>query len=211
MHCMSCGKEIPEGAAFCPGCGTATGQTAPAAASPPPEPAPVRRSVAKQSGSGGCLKLGAAIFLVLVVLAVVGAIIGPQAKKESGGTSTSAEPAQRPLETTAAELFNAYKGNEAAAQSFYGKRPLLVTAVLDKVELDMFDKPDLLLRTPNEFMSAHAELIEAAQPAASSLAPGDRVTLLCQDVSEVMSIPMLKDCEFAEEQARATAKGKAKK
>lgn len=64
------------------------------------------------------------------------------------------------LQVTATELFNAYDSNEAAAQQRYGDRDLLVSGTVKSIDLDFMDKPNVLLETPNQFMSANASLTE---------------------------------------------------
>jgi hypothetical protein len=150
------------------------------------------------------LKIGLGILAGLFVLGVIGNLLpkAPEDKSKSSasGSATAApseEPGEVPIAVTANELFNAYQANEASAQDYFGKRRLLVTGTVDKVALDMFDEPEILLRTSNQFMSAHADLADEAKSIAGNFSPGDKVRLLCDGVSEVASIPMLKDCRAA--------------
>lgn len=117
----------------------------------------------------------------------------------SSGTTTdgSSGDGRKPLAVTATQLFNAYKNNEATAQNYFGGRPLLVTGTVDKVSLDFMDNPIVGLRTPNQFMTAQASLAEDAKGEAGNFNAGDHARLLCQDISEVVSTPMLKDCRTA--------------
>jgi hypothetical protein len=68
---------------------------------------------------------------------------------------------------------------------------------VDKVTPDFSDDPVVLLRTPNQFMSAQAALADDAKGEAGNSGPGDKVQLLCEDVREVMATPMLRDCRRA--------------
>jgi hypothetical protein len=170
-------------------------------------PAPAADIPVQSKKSSSAAKGCGVILLVLVVLAIIGAVFGD---KKAGVASNTAQPAadastaataevdaaDAATKVTVTQLFNAYDNNEAAAQRAFDGRSLLVTGTLDKVDLDMFDKPELLLKTPNQFMSAHADLVEADQSKAADLRRGQPVTLLCDKVSEVMSIPMLKDCQL---------------
>jgi hypothetical protein len=147
------------------------------------------------------LKIGLAIVVILIVLGVIGSMLpkptADQKSNAANGTSTAESPEDLPLAVTAKELFNAYQSNEASAQSYFGKRKLLVSGTVDKVALDFMDNPEVLLRTPNQFMSAHAALADDAKSQAGEFSPGDQLKLLCEDVSEVASIPMLKECRPA--------------
>ena len=207
MHCVKCGSAIPEGGAFCPKCGTASTQSVDLkndSISPAqPETKPKNRM--------GCGKIILIGFGVFVLLGVIGSLLpksaptsstmkGSSASEATGtdakdGSKVDEEPL--PIAVTARELFGAYAANEASAQSYFGSQKLLVTGVVDKVALDFLDNPEVLLKTPNQFMSAHAALAKDAQSVAGDYSPGDTVKLLCEGVSEVASIPMLKDCRPA--------------
>ena len=110
--------------------------------------------------------------------------------------AASIDPEASATRVTATDLFNSYDANEAAAQQAYGGRSLLVTGTVASIDLDLFDEPIVLLRTPNEFMSAQASLTEEAQAQATGLRKGQAIELLCRDVSEVAGTPMLKDCDI---------------
>ena len=150
---------------------------------------------------------------VLVFLFIIGTIFGPneeeqakmeaeaaaqaekdnaeEAKKQAAGAKAKRDGA---VKTTASELFNSYQNNEAAAQQTYGGKLLEVSGTIDGVDLDFADNPIVKLRTPNQFMSASVYLTEAHQSAATGYSKGSKVTFLCEEVSEVMSMPQLKEC-----------------
>lgn len=206
MHCIKCGTEIPEGGSFCPKCGTASPQSASPATPQSPTPAPDTLAVpdAKPKSGPGCLKIGLGIVAGLIVLGVIGNLLPKPPEDKTKPTSNEAasptateEQGEIPVAVTANELFNAYQSNEASAQGYFGNRKLLVTGTVDKVALDLFDNPEILLRTSNQFMSAHADLADEAKDSAGDYGPGDKVRLLCDGVREVASIPMLKDCRKA--------------
>ena len=186
MHCVKCGIALPDGAAFCPNCGASVNSGAPLATPAQPQPK-------KSNKALGCVAVAIGIVVLLV-------IIGSFAPNQPEGTGTAGKdgtPAELPLAVTATELFQAYQSNEASAQSYFGKRKLLVSGTVDKVTLDFADDPVVLLRTPNQFMSAHAELADDAKGEAGKFSPGDKVELLCDNVREVMATPMLRDCRTA--------------
>lgn len=152
----------------------------------PGTPAPIKRSPMKM----GCL----VIVAILVVLMVIGLVASGKETKGSDGNAAAAAPAVAPTDVTAVELFRAYEANEAAAQERYGNRPLRVTGMVSGVDLDLTDNPVVKLATPNEFMSASANLADVSKPKASGLVKGQKIVLLCSGVSEVISIPQLADC-----------------
>lgn len=155
---------------------------------PPGTPAPKKRSPLQ----AGCLGLAAVLF----VLFVIGMIAGGKETKSSDDNVADAATAVAPTDVTAVELFNAYQANEAAAQQRYGNRPLRVTGTVAGVDLDLSDNPVVKLATPNQFMSASANLADASKAKASALVKGQKVVVLCSGVTEVISIPQLADCEI---------------
>jgi hypothetical protein len=188
MHCTNCGTVVPDGAAFCPKCGQAQAPaTTQQSASPP-----------KKSGRKllGCLGIAVAI---VVALAIIGSLAPKQSGTGSskGATGEETSGGELPIAVTATELFNAYQNNEATAQSYFGDRKLLVSGTVEKVMLDLMDDPVVLLRTPNQFMSAQAALADDAKDEAGNFNPGDKAKLLCEGVSEIASMPMLKECRTA--------------
>lgn len=137
----------------------------------------------------GCL----IIVGIVVALFIVGLIAGGGSKSGGPAAANDAVPAVEPLKVTAAEVASAYEANEARAQQAYDGRPLLVTATIAGVSLDFANDPFLQLKTSG-FIPANAKLDDASKPKASGLEKGAEVTLLCQSVSEVVSIPQFADC-----------------
>ncbi len=161
----------------------------------------------------GCLFYLAIIFGVLVFLVVVGAIFGPaeeeQAKIDADKAAEQVLEAERQQEeaisirdtaikVTVSELFNAYENNEAAAQQQYGGKLLEVTGKVDGVDLDFSDTPIVKLATSNQFLPASLYFTEEAQSQAASLSKGENRTFLCEDISEIIGTPQLKECVLAD-------------
>lgn len=161
----------------------------PAATAPAPAASPAEKK--KRSAAAGCVGLVALIVVILVIVAVLGG-----GSKKGGGNSSAASDAtaEPPLEVTSRQLAQAYSDNEAAAQQQYGGRPLLVSGTVQGVDLGITNKASVLLDGVNEFMHAQAALADDKQDQAPSLHKGQKVKLLCSDVQEVVSIPMLSDC-----------------
>lgn len=105
-------------------------------------------------------------------------------------------PAGPPMVVTAKELAKAYEENEAAAKLKYGDRALEVTAKIASIDLDMFDKPFLVVQGTNDFMGPQMQLTPASQAKAAGLKKGQTVTAVCAKVGEVIGTPMLEGCEL---------------
>ncbi|MFA6125060.1 MAG: SHOCT domain-containing protein [Sphingomonas sp.] len=156
-----------------------------------PAPVPKKKGSMLRNGGIGCL----VIIGILIVLGVIGSMGKPgSAGRGNAAAGPAVTDAPAPLKVSAVELARAYEANEARAQSDYGNRPLLVTGTVDGIDLDLVDDPKVKLRTQNEFLSAQATLVDADKPKARDLSKGQKITLLCQGVSEVISIPMLASC-----------------
>jgi len=201
-HLLGKSREGSQSTAPSPIAATATSSPRSRAGTPTgPIAEPPKNKVGRVVGIG-CL----AVVGLFIVLAAIGsqveqtntAVDAPQAGAGSAASDNPATPpAELPIAVTATELFQAYDNNEASAQGYFGSRKLLVSGTVDKVTLDFMDDPVVGLRTPNQFMSAQAALADDAKSEAGNLNPGDKVKLLCADISEVAGIPMLKDCRTA--------------
>ena len=94
--------------------------------------AKAKAQAAGAAASKGCLVIVAVIIGLFVLVAIFGC-------DTTSSPATKAVSATPPQAVTATELFNADQNNEAAAQSAYGDRPLLVSGVVDGVDLDISD------------------------------------------------------------------------
>jgi hypothetical protein len=95
---------------------------------------------------------------------------------------------------TAGELFKAYQSNEMAAQQAYAGKLLEVSGTVDGVDLDSSDEPVVKLRTSNQFMPVSVYLTDDTKAAAAGYNKRSKITLLCKEISEVVSMPQLKEC-----------------
>ncbi len=95
---------------------------------------------------------------------------------------------------TAIELSKAYEKNEMAAQNQFGDQLLEVSGVVDGVDLDFSNDPVIKLKAGNPFLPVSVYLTEATADAAANFQKGQKITVLCESVSEVISMPQLKDC-----------------
>lgn len=181
--CPRCAETIKAKATACRFCGHELGQ----AGTPKPAPAPRKR---------WRLVVGGIVGLFLLINLAMCVAQQPGAAGASGNAIGAADTAEPPIHVTAMELWRAYDRNEAAAQAKYGGHPLLVDGTIKAIDLDILDNPQVVLRTGNEFQSAQAALADASKPKAARLKKGQKISLLCTEVGEVVGMPMLKDCEI---------------
>jgi hypothetical protein len=136
---------------------------------------------------------------VLGVLFIIGLALAPSTPPSAvGGADTvTATPAPEPaIEVTSVELARAYEANEAAAQQKYGGKALKVSGTVEGVTLDFADDPVVQLQGVNPFLNVQANLGGGSKAKASQLQKGQEITLICSDVSEAVSMPLLKECEI---------------
>jgi hypothetical protein len=133
------------------------------------------------------------------VLVIGGAIVGvailASLLPDQPATNQKAAARER-MTIQSAEIVKAYEANEAAAQARFAGKTLVVTGPVQSVDLDMSDDPVIRLSPEQYGDYASVYLVEADQPKAASLAKGQVITVTCQEVSEILGTPMLKDCAF---------------
>lgn len=146
---------------------------------------------AKGKAKIGCI----VVIAIVVVLAIIGAIAGGGGSKSSGGSNeTAAEPAAR--EVTALELARAYSANEVAAQKTYGDQTLRVTGTVQSITLDFMNDPVVQFKTENELLPAQASFDKSFGDRLQRVAKGDKLTVTCTSIQEVISAPMLSNCSL---------------
>lgn len=79
MHCVKCGAPLPEGAAFCPGCGQKIEESAPGKPATSAQPNPSKMSTGRQS----CLIVAGVIF----ALFIIGTLVTPSTQNGGAGNS----------------------------------------------------------------------------------------------------------------------------
>lgn len=220
--CPRCAETVKAAALVCKHCGHefAPAQrniASPASASslrgvtqPAANPAPKGRTF---------LVVAAIIVGVIILLAVLGAVVGPQQQSnapvaEQTGATTgvlnapadgapaaegkSASTAPASTAVTSVELAKAYNANEVAAQKTYGDRALDVSGTITGVTLDIFNNPVIQMEGVNAFLPVQATFDKSFSDKISALSKGDRITVRCTAITEVISAPQLSDCTLPE-------------
>lgn len=95
---------------------------------------------------------------------------------------------------TAQQLFDEVDANEIAALEKYKGKVIEVTGTVDGVDAGLLDQPTVLLQTSNQFMAVQAQLPKGQTDFAASLQKGQKVTLVCAEMTEAIGTPMLRDC-----------------
>lgn len=177
----------------------ALGRTQPATAAP-------TATASKKRGCGFWIAIVLAVIVGLIVLGMIIQAVDPEgverraAEREAAEREEAEVEAQtavdNAIEVTSRELAAAYEANEVVAQQSFGGRPLLVTGRVEGVTLDFMDNPVVQLPGVNQFLQVQATLND--EKAAAALSQGQEVRLLCQEITEVISAPMLDDCELVE-------------
>lgn len=139
----------------------------------------------------GCLT----IFAILFVLGLIGSQLTPSNNSNSSSSSAST-PEVAPVAVTSVQLANAYSNNEVAAQNVFGDKTLDVTGVVTGVTLDFANNPVLQLQGVNQFLPVQASFDQSFKQALAAYSKGERVTVRCTRITEVISAPVLSDCSI---------------
>lgn len=202
-QCQRCGAAMADDARFCPSCGNAVdlAATFPPTFGPPLSRQSISDYLVEPIGDGFLVRnlpRGIALFVALIGFFAAAWIqthrVPATATETSSPTPTASSRA--PIAISAADLWRAYDANEARAQATYGPGPLLVTGTVDSIGINFDKSPSVSLVTPNNFMSAHVELIPADHPRALQLNKGDKITVDCATASITLGSPFLHDCTF---------------
>lgn len=107
---------------------------------------------------------------------------------------------------SAPEVAKLYKENVIAADERYKGKGVLLWGAVTSVQKDLSDKIYVALKGDKMFQTVHAYLVDSALAKAGKVNKGDEIDLVCKGAkSSVMSTPVFKDCEFAEETGKRVA------
>lgn len=183
--CPRCAETVKAAAIVCRHCGYEFASSSPGATTSSGEAARSGMSFGKKALIG----IGA----LLAILFIIGMVSGPAPEQDAGaaGPVAKAAPATK---VTSAELARAYEANEAAAQQKYGDQALEISGTVTAVTLDFADNPVIQLNGINDIIGVQAALADASKAQAANVKKGQKVTLTCEKVSEVIGMPMLANC-----------------
>jgi hypothetical protein len=131
MRCVNCGKEIPDGAAFCSGCGGKKGEGSP----PPDKPAAGKRSLKPV-----LFTCAGAVLLVVLIAAFLNPSVSIKNIQTSSGITSGGRPvsaeevfsADTPAVFAAMDVFNIREGSHMTASWYFeDEKMLLNTASID--------------------------------------------------------------------------------
>lgn len=161
----------------------------------------------KKLGIGKILGIGClGIIGIFVLLGVIGAIVGgKKAAPEAPAAATSDAPENAALKVTASQLSSAFQANEAKAKLAFDGQTLQVTGVVKDIDLDFTNEPQIKLKGSGEVqgmgISQGGKLTDVtvsglSKEQAANINKGQKLTVTCTKVDEVMGGPTLGDCSL---------------
>jgi len=133
---------------------------------------------------------------VVVALLTIGCGQGQQSQPDPAPASSAhaqagESEARIEIATTAVQLFEGYAENEVAADSLFRGAPLRVTGTVQAVQVDVMDKPVVLLDGDG---FSHVQANGLTRDAAGTLRKGASITLVCVGGGSTLGSPMLDEC-----------------
>lgn len=191
--CPRCAETVKSAALVCKHCQYEFGTPLKPAESHSSNPSTVALTPPKKKRPVmiGCL----AIIAIIVVIGVIGSQVGPS-NNSSNNSGTPDASAPAPIAVTSVQLAEAYSANEVAAQNTYGDKTLDVTGIVTGVTLDFMNDPVLQMQSVNQFLPVQASFDKSFKDKLAAYAKGERVTVRCTKITEVISAPMLSDCSI---------------
>lgn len=101
-----------------------------------------------------------------------------------------------PIQISASELFKEYEKNEVRADQYYKGKQLLVTGKVESISSNLFDEPEVNLKTSSFFGFVNVEFKSSQKNRVLDLDKGQSIQILCTGAGEVLGFPMLTDCIF---------------
>lgn len=204
INCKECNKQVSDKAVSCPNCGCPISSTVfrpPLPIAPPPNPN-TTSSIKKEPKHYSIFSVLGWLFCLFVVSIVYSCVSNKSDTREPESLSNNVNEQlehskeQTRIHVSANQLFNAYQANEVAADTQYKGQLLEVTGTVESIDSDISDDAVVNLSTSNEFLSASATGNETFNQAALSLRKGQKIKLWCVGDGEIISAPVLKECQI---------------
>lgn len=119
----------------------------------------------------------------------------PLSIPSAGSAAPTTSVSTRELPISAIELSIEYQNNEAAADSKFKGRSLLVTGFVESITKDLTDTSVLTLKGVT-ILGVRAAMGSSEEAQVIALSKGAVVNLGCRGAGEVISVPQLDDCRF---------------
>jgi len=132
----------------------------------------------------------------VMVVALTGLMVGGSNDGAPKATDVPSTSAASPIQVTALDLARAYAGNEVDAQMAFGNKVLDVTGTISGVEFDSSGDPVVKMIGVDQFLPVQARFETRYERSLRALSRGERITLQCTSITEIITEPMLSDCIF---------------
>lgn len=155
---------------------------------PPPGTGAPRRN--------GCLLWAGAFAAILVVLWLVGAVQEKedQEVREAVAAGATAADGRAPIDLTPAQLRARWDANEVAASEFFKEKRVRVAGTISAIGVDVTGAPYLSLDDGPGLLSVNSYLPRSAAPDVAQMAKGQRAQVVCDKVSQALTVIVLGDC-----------------
>lgn len=192
INCRECGVKISDKAPACVYCGAPL----PVAGSPTPSKAPPKKAK----------PLTWLVLLVVIAVLVFGMFNTLGKDLETVATlsplpppkAKTVAPATAAILVSAIQLFKDYKTNAASTDMSYKGEKLLVTGVLDSININnIAGAPYLVISGGGPSQTVHAQFPKSTFDKLSTLKRGQKITVACTGDGMVAGTPTLKGCAIS--------------
>lgn len=142
-------------------------------------------------------KKGMSVLGILGIVALLGfgGCLGMCALAKKGGDLQKEKfDKEEALVVSPADLVQAYKDNEVAADEKYKGKKIEITGEVKDISSNIGDQPVVHLKADKALLGVSAHGLEKSD--AAKLKKGETVTLVCKGNGEVISVPSLDDCKL---------------
>jgi hypothetical protein len=140
---------------------------------------------------------------LLLIIGGVGVAVYMSANDKADFAAATQPPAHVPqpsaeppsiYRTTASQIYRDYDANEVATDMKIGNAVVEMSGSLKSIDKDFTDSAVLHFEVGDPFMFAGATLRDSEKPLAATLKKHQEVTVRCQKMTRVVSMPSGTDC-----------------